>query len=153
MVFYKKAVLKNIAKFPGKQLCWSLFLIKLQAFSPVALLKEIPTQVFFCAYCELLKNIYFEKHLRTAALPFNLVIYLFSAVFLNRDFNRSCLVDMFSLHFPGSKFLINLRRQFRVRKIFPCTYFFLYTSFCVICSLFILCLKLLFRKYTHGHII
>ena len=32
--------------------------------------------------------------------------------------NVCCLVCMFSLHFPGSKFLINLRRQFRVRKIF-----------------------------------
>ena len=30
-VFYKKAVLKNFAIFTGKYLCWSLFLIKLQA--------------------------------------------------------------------------------------------------------------------------
>ena len=30
-VFYKKAVLKNIAIFTGKHLCWSLFFIKLQA--------------------------------------------------------------------------------------------------------------------------
>ena len=37
---------------------------------------------------------------------------------LNRDLNRGCLVYMFSLRFSGSKFLINLRRQFRVRKIF-----------------------------------
>ena len=36
----------------------------------------------------------------------------------NRDLNRSCLVYMFSLRFSGSKFLINLRRQFRARKIF-----------------------------------
>ena len=28
-VFCKKAVLKNVAIFTGKQLCWSLFLIKL----------------------------------------------------------------------------------------------------------------------------
>ena len=33
-------------------------------------------------------------------------------------FNRGCLFYMFSLRFSGSKFLINLRRQFRVRKIF-----------------------------------
>ena len=32
--------------------------------------------------------------------------------------NRGCMVYMFSLRFSGSKFLINLRRQFRVRKIF-----------------------------------
>ena len=36
----------------------------------------------------------------------------------NRDLNRDCLVYMISLRFLGSKFLINLRRQFRVRKIF-----------------------------------
>ena len=36
--------------------------------------------------------------------------------FLNRDLNRGCLVYMFSLRFSGSKFLINSRRQFRVRK-------------------------------------
>ena len=36
----------------------------------------------------------------------------------NRDLNRGCLVYMFSLRFSGSKFLINLLWQFRVRKIF-----------------------------------
>ena len=30
-MFYKKGVLKNLSKFTGKHLCWSLFLIKLQA--------------------------------------------------------------------------------------------------------------------------
>ena len=30
-VLYKKAVLKNFAKFIGKHLCWSLFLLKVQA--------------------------------------------------------------------------------------------------------------------------
>ena len=34
--------------FTGKQLCWSLFLIELQAFRPVALLKKTPTQMFSC---------------------------------------------------------------------------------------------------------
>ena len=32
-VLHKKASLKNVAIFTGKHLCWSLFLIKLQAFS------------------------------------------------------------------------------------------------------------------------
>ena len=39
-------------------------------------------------------------------------------LFFNRDLNRGCLVYMFSLRFSGSNFLINIRRQFRVRKIF-----------------------------------
>ena len=30
-------------------------------------LKEIPTQVFFCEYCEIFKKAYFEENLRTAA--------------------------------------------------------------------------------------
>ena len=47
----------------------------------------------------------------------------------NRDLNRGCLVYMFSLHFSGSNFLINLRQQFRVHKIFSCTQNFPYTSF------------------------
>ena len=29
----KKAVIKNVANFTGKHLCWSLFLIKLEAWS------------------------------------------------------------------------------------------------------------------------
>ena len=39
-VYCKKGVLNFFANFTGKHLCWSLFLIKLQAFSPVHLLKR-----------------------------------------------------------------------------------------------------------------
>ena len=42
----------------------------------------------------------------------------------SRDLNRSCLVFRNSLRFSGSKFLINLRRQFRVCKSFSCTKIF-----------------------------
>ena len=40
MCSVKKGFLKNFAKFTRKHLCWSLFLIKLQAFKPVYLLKK-----------------------------------------------------------------------------------------------------------------
>ena len=40
----------------------------------------------------------------------------FNSIFL--DSNRRCLVYMFSLRFSGNQFLINLRWEFRVRKIF-----------------------------------
>ena len=63
----KKAVLKNIAIFTGIHLRRNLFLIKLQAFRPATLLKETPTQVISCEHCEIFKNTYFEKHLRTTA--------------------------------------------------------------------------------------
>ena len=43
---------------------------------------------------------------------------LFLCCFFNCDLNRGCLVYMFFLRFSGSKFLINLRRQFHVRTIF-----------------------------------
>ena len=43
------------------------------------------------------------------------------SLLFNRDLNRGCLVSIFSLRFLGSKFLINPRRQFRVRKFFSCS--------------------------------
>ena len=39
-MFYKNAVPNNFAIFNGKHLCWSLFLIKLQAFRHATLLKK-----------------------------------------------------------------------------------------------------------------
>ena len=38
-MFFKIGVLKNFVIITGKQLCWKLFLIKLQTFRPVTLLK------------------------------------------------------------------------------------------------------------------
>ena len=60
------------------------------------------------------------------------VVILMRRLF-NRDLNRGCLVHMFSLRFSGSKFLINSRRQFRVRKIFRIQVFagFAVFSFCI----------------------
>ena len=46
-VFYKKAVLKNFSVFTGKHLCWSLFLIKLQAFRSATSLKRDPNTGVF----------------------------------------------------------------------------------------------------------
>ena len=63
----KKVVLEIFAIFTRKHLCSSHFLIKLQSFGAATLLKETLTQVFFCEYCEIFKNTYFEKQLRTTA--------------------------------------------------------------------------------------
>ena len=46
-MFYKRAVHKNFAIFTGKQLCWSLFLIKLPGFSPAGLLKRDSSRIVF----------------------------------------------------------------------------------------------------------
>ena len=59
-VFCKNGVLKIFEDFTGKQLCWSLFLIKLQALQAL-------TQMFYCEICKIFENTYFEEHLRTAA--------------------------------------------------------------------------------------
>ena len=63
--FHKKVVLKNFALFTGKNLCWGLFLIKLQLYQ-----NQTPAQVFSCEYCKIFKNTYFEEHLLTAASDF-----------------------------------------------------------------------------------
>ena len=47
-MFYQKAVLRNFTIFTGKYLCWSLFLRKMQAFSPATLLKRNPNAGVFC---------------------------------------------------------------------------------------------------------
>ena len=57
----KKGVLKNFANVTGKNLCWSLFLIKLQFWRPAILLKKTPTQVVSCEICKLFKNNYLKR--------------------------------------------------------------------------------------------
>ena len=59
-VFFKKGVLKNFANLTEKHLCWSLFLIKMEAW-------ETPAQMFSCEISKIFKNTYFEEHLRTTA--------------------------------------------------------------------------------------
>ena len=50
-------VLYNFSIFT-KHLCRSLFLVKLHS----ALLKETPTMVFSCEYCEIFKSTHYEGH-------------------------------------------------------------------------------------------
>ena len=63
-MFCKKDVLKNFSNFTGKQLYWSLFLIKLQANRPASLIKRDSNTGAFLSN---LRNFYFEEHLRMAA--------------------------------------------------------------------------------------
>ena len=62
-IFFKIDVLKNLAIFTRKHLCWSLFLIKLLAWRSAFLLKKTPTPVFFCEYCEIIEGSFFTEHL------------------------------------------------------------------------------------------
>ena len=59
-VFFKKALLKNFAIFPGKHLCWNLFSIKLQVCN---FIKKVPN----FEYYEIFKNAYYEENAWTAA--------------------------------------------------------------------------------------
>ena len=52
-VFCRKGVLRNFAKFAGKHLCQSLFLIRF-------IEKETLAQVFYYELCEISKNIFFH---------------------------------------------------------------------------------------------
>ena len=52
--FVKKGVLKNLANFTGKYLCWSLFLIKLQTWSFIK--KDSTTGVFLWHLRNFLRN-------------------------------------------------------------------------------------------------
>ena len=63
----KKIVPKNFAIFTGKHLCWSLFLINLQAFRSTALLKRDSNTGVFLWILRNFKNTYLEEHLRTVA--------------------------------------------------------------------------------------
>ena len=62
-------------------------------------------------HCQLLED---SSKYRKSHAKYYLILF-------NRDLNHGCLVYMFSLRFSRSEFLINLRRQFRVRKIFSRT--------------------------------
>ena len=63
-VFCKKGALKNFAYFTGKQLCWNLFLIKLQAWGSVTFLKrDSNTGVSPVKFAKLLR----KKYLWTSA--------------------------------------------------------------------------------------
>ena len=63
-IVFKIGVLKNVAIYTGKHLCWSLFLIKSQAFTK----RETPTQIFSAKYCEIFQNrLFYRTPLVTAS--------------------------------------------------------------------------------------
>ena len=59
-MFFKIGVLRNFAIFTGKQLCWSLFLIKLQTF----IKKRLQHRCFPVNIAKFLRTLFFIAHLR-----------------------------------------------------------------------------------------
>ena len=94
-VFCKKTVLKNFAIFTGKHLFFRVsFLVKLQVCNFIE--KETLTQMFFCQYCGIFKNTYFQEPLRRAAPGFSDFgnyfdgfIFSYKIIFFHL---RSCLI-------------------------------------------------------------
>ena len=67
-IFFEKSSITNFAIFTRKHQCWSVFLIKLQAFRPAAFLKRSSNTGVSCGYCELFKNSSFKENLRRLLL-------------------------------------------------------------------------------------
>ena len=87
-MFCKKGVLKNLANFTGKHLCWSLFLIKLQVFRPATLSKRDSHTVIFLWNLQNLKNTYFEEYLPTTACVVSfswLYVHYYAIDFLTKN--------------------------------------------------------------------
>ena len=68
-MFFKTGVSRNVTIFRGKHLCWSLFLIKLQALRPETLFQPCPkrdfnTSVFLKILQKFYKQLFFIEHLQ-----------------------------------------------------------------------------------------
>ena len=81
----KKPALKDFAIFTGKDLCWSLFLIKLPAFRSASLLEKDSIQRRCLGnFCwEIFKKIYFEECFWT-----DFKKWLFGTLFLDSRFQN-----------------------------------------------------------------
>ena len=65
--FVRKGVLRNFAKFTGKNLHQSLYFIK----------KETLVQAFSCEFCKISKNTFSPEHLQTTASVFSIDHFCF----------------------------------------------------------------------------
>ena len=82
---------------------------------------------------KMMKTLFFKADLKIPYQQFLIFFCLMNLFLFSLDLNRGCLVYMFSLRFSGSKFLIKLRRQFRVCQIFRAQNFggFAVFPFCI----------------------
>ena len=63
----------KISQYSEKNTCWSLFLIKVQAYKPKGLQlhqKKTPTQVFSCKYCKIARSSFLYRTSLMAASGF-----------------------------------------------------------------------------------
>ena len=84
----KKGVLKNFAKFTGKDLCQSLFLNKEAGLRQTLLTKETQTQVFSCEFCEISQYTFSYRTPLVATSAPNKIFW--SSGVLNNNNNNNC---------------------------------------------------------------
>ena len=79
----RKGVLRNFAKFTGKDLWQSLSFNKVTGLRPATLLKkETLVQMFSCEFCEISKNIFFTEHLWETASGVPMILCSFMETFI-----------------------------------------------------------------------
>ena len=85
-MFFKISVLKRFANFTGKHLCWSLFLIKLQALRPATLLKKDSNTGVYLWNLRIFNNTFFKEHFQWLFLY---VLYYSNYQYLQADIENS----------------------------------------------------------------
>ena len=86
-MFFKTGFLKNFGQnFTGRQLCWSFFLIKLQAFTPATLLKRDSNRYFPVKFRKFLRTPFSTEHLCWVLLPFHTTgLFLYTLKISDRE--------------------------------------------------------------------
>ena len=87
----KEGVLKSLANFPWKQLCWILFLIKLQAFRLLNLLKRDSNTGVLLWICKIFKNTYFDEICERLLLEFQILTHV-AKTWCHTSISSSCEV-------------------------------------------------------------
>ena len=116
-MFFRIGVLKNFAMFTGKNLCWSLFLIKLQAWKPAILFKRDSKIGIFLWNLEkfFLRTPFFTEHIRWLLLK------------ISHEFSLYCIWERRVVSFRGTYWLSS--SYFILLCVFR---FFLFLSFFLI---------------------
>ena len=125
-MYFRISALKDFAIFTGKHLCWSLFLINMQAWRPATLLKKRVQHRFF--------PVKFAKNLRT---PFFIEHVRWLLLEISHELCLYCIWEQWMVSFRGTYRLSSV--YFTLLRVFS------FFSISFILSYFFLWILLLFR--------
>ena len=131
-MFFKIGVLKNFPIFTGKQLCWSLFLIKLQDRRPATLLKKIFQHRFLPVNIAKFSRtpFFIEQHISWLLLPY-VTSVIIGYVLLNIYFSDLQLpFQNPDFLYSGHCYPVFLGQGSRFLK-WPCCLYILYTFYVI----------------------